>query len=282
MTSEAGRVVPARRLVVIGASGLIGSHLTSEAMRQGLPVISVSRGELLEDVLTQDDIVVNCALTPAYRTGPYDPAADLERKSAEIARRCHARVLMLSTRKVYAAACQWGAREEDEIDFDGPGYGPNKARTEAWIEDALGERALILRLANAFGFEYTPGGPVRPSFFGHMLHRLRHEGEIYFDMASETRRDFIPVWIVVRSIVGAVKAGASGVFNIGSGSAVACGDVARALISGYGEGRLQETLDVRDEFFLNNSKWTTRFGRPEGTVDPLVVAHTFGERLRYA
>ena len=247
-----------------------------------MEVIAVHRGMTVEDVLREEDVVANCALEPAYRTGPYDPAIDLERRSAKVARERGARVLMLSTRKVYRSDAQWGAREDDLLQLEGVGYGPNKAKTEAWIREALGDRALVVRLSNVFGFEYAVGEGGRPSFFGQMLFRLRHEGEIVFDMSPETRRDFIPVEDVARALVGAVASGAGGVFNLGSGSAIACGDIAQAVISGYGQGRLRSVDDVRDEFFLDSSKWSSTFGCAANAASSLDVAEGFGRRLRYA
>lgn len=273
---------PLGRLIVIGPGGLIGSSLCEAATASGMDVIAVTRGMAAEDVVREGDILVNCALSPAYRSGPYEPAIDLERQSAALAEERGARVLMLSTRKVYRDDVQWGAREVDPVQEDGIGYGPNKAKTESWIRDALGDRALVVRLSNVIGFEYTSENGGRPSFFGQMLFRLRHEGEIVFDMSPATRRDFIPAKEVARALVGAVTSGAGGVFNLGSGGAVPCGDIAEAVISGYGEGRLRSVETVRDEFFLDSSKWSSAFGRAVNAATSLEVAKSFGRRLRDA
>lgn len=273
---------PSGRLIVVGTRGLIGSALSEAAAAAGMDVVAVHRGMAVEDVVREGDVLANCALAAAYRTGPYDPAVDLERQSAAVAAERRARVIMLSTRKVYRADVQWGAREDDALQLDGEGYGPNKARTEAWIRDALGDRALVVRLSNVFGFEYVADTGGRSSFFGQMLYRLRHQGEIVFDMSPETRRDFIPVGDVARALVGAIASGTGGVFNLGSGSAVACGEIAQAVISGYGEGRLRSVDDVRDEFFLDSSKWSSTFGCAGNAASSLDVAQGFGRRLRDA
>lgn len=269
------------RLVVIGATGLIGGGLVAEARRQEVEVVPVGRETRLETVVRSGDLVVNCALHQAYRTGVYDETVDLERQSAMVARAIGARVLMLSTRKVYRPDVQWGARETDPTATAGAGYGPNKAQTERWLRDEFGDDALIVRLSNVFGFEYRPGAP-RQTFFGQMLSRLKDRGEILFDMSPETRRDFIPLNEVSRALIAAVRSGATGVLNLGAGAAVACGDVAGAVITGYGHGRLCAADDIRDEFFLDNSKWTNVVGALAGTAGVLSAATGFGEQLRYA
>lgn len=281
MSSHNASTTMRGRLVVVGANGLIGGAVAEEARRQGVEVVGIGRGQTIEGLLGSDDVVLNCALDPAYRTGVYSPDVDLERQTAEIARRAGARVVMLSTRKVYEPRVQWAARETDPTVDVGVGYGANKARTEAWLRDALGERALIVRLSNVFGFEFAGGQSARPSFFGQMLYRLKTLGEIQFDMSPATRRDFIPVEVVATELVGAIRRNASGVYNLSGGSAIACGDIADALITGYGRGCLRAVDDVRDEFFLNCTKWTLEIG-PIAPFDPLVVATAYGERLGYA
>lgn len=270
------------RLIVVGASGLIGAAIARKAAVRGLPVIPLGRGQSVADAVAADDVVLNCALDPAYKTGPYDPAVDLERQSAETALRAGARVVMLSTRKVYRPEVQWGARETDATLAEGQGYGPNKARTEAWLLDAAGDRALIVRLSNVFGFEFVAGAPPRPSFFGQMLYRLKTQGQILFDMSPATRRDFISADAVATAVVDAVLKNASGVYNLGAGGAVACNDVAQALISGYGEGRLRGADAIRDEFYLDRQKWNSEIGPVDGLSDLLTDVTTLGERLRHA
>jgi nucleoside-diphosphate-sugar epimerase len=271
------------RLIIVGASGLVGGAMAREAAARGLQVVPVGRGQSVADVVGAGDVVINCALDPAYKTGPYDPTVDLERQSAEAALRAGARVVMLSTRKVYQPEVQWGARETDATLTEGQGYGPNKARTEAWLLDAAqGDRALIVRLSNVFGFEFVSGAPPRPSFFGQMLYRLKTQGEILFDMSPATRRDFVATEAVATAIVDAILKDASGVYNLGAGAAVACSDIAHAVISGYGDGRLRGADAIRDEFFLDGRKWNSEIGPVDARSDLLTVVTTHGERLRYA
>jgi nucleoside-diphosphate-sugar epimerase len=283
MSSDVAFPASNGRLIVVGVSGLIGRAVALEAAVRGLQVISVGRGQSVADVIGAGDVVLNCALDPVYRAGPYDPAIDLERQSAETALRAGARVVMLSTRKVYEPEVQWGAAETDATIAAGQGYGPNKARTEAWLLDAAqGDRALIVRLSNVFGFEFVSGAQPRPSFFGQMLYRLKTQGEILFDMSPATRRDFIAADAVATALVDAILKDASGVYNLGSGAAAVCNDIARAVICGYGTGRLHWADAVRDEFFLDCRKWGSEIGPITGQADLLSVVTTLGERLRYA
>lgn len=278
-TTTASRPVP--RLVVPGSSGFIGSMVVSAA-KDRLPVLPQGRRLGVDVKLSPGDVVIGCAIHPLHRTEAYDRAYDLEREFAEAAARAGARFIMLSSRRVYPENSRWGASETDPATGDDTAYGKNKARTEGHVLDALGDHACILRLSNVFGFEYQAGGPARASFFGLMLSRLKTCDEIYLDIAQETRRDFIPAEWVAEAVVQAALSGASGIMNVGAGEPIACGAVAQQVISGYGRGRIRCAEGVRDEFYLDTSRWVREFGANDGVPAILEAARQQGLNLKNA
>lgn len=276
----AGEMLPSR-LIVPGASGFIGSRIVAAANGR-IPVTPFSGRQGVNIQMTADDVVITCALHPLYRSQDYDPTYDLERTAAETAARAGARVIMLSTRRVYPAESRWGARETDLATGDETAYGQNKARTEAQIIDTLGDRACILRLSNVFGFEFRANTPPRTSFFGLLLSRLKAQDEIYLDVGPGTRRDFVPAEWVAEAVVEAALAGASGVFNFGGGAPLTCSEIAQQVIAGYGRGSLRCAEDARDEFYLDTSRWNREFGPKGSTQDVLDAARQQGMNLRHA
>lgn len=269
------------RLVVFGASGFIGGAVAREAEACGLPVLRLGRSDRVEDVLTDGDVLINAALRPAYRRQPYAPEADLDRELAAVAAARGAHMVMLSSRRVYGPDHRWGAKETDPAPGDETQYGRNKARTEAWLSGQDAPPACVLRLSNVFGFEYAPGAR-RDSFFGAMLADLKESDAVIFHMATATRRDFIPVEAAARAIVAAARQRLTGVFNVGSGFAVPCGALAEALCEGYGRGTIRAGADVRDEFYLDVSKWTDRFPLSVSEDDLINYCRRLGERLSHA
>ena len=141
---------------------------------------------------------------------------------------------------------------------------------------------MIFRLSNIFGFEYSADGQ-RKNFFAQLLRNLRQHGDIRFDMSRDTRRDFLPVEACAKALVQGVQQGLEGIYNLGSGFPVSCGEIADWVIDGYGDGRVVVARDeIRDEFFLDMKKWHGIFP-PIMTMTRLREACTaLGRRLRDA
>jgi nucleoside-diphosphate-sugar epimerase len=281
LTSSTASVTDPPRLVVVGASGFIGRAVAQEGEASGLPVVRLGRS-LPEATLRSGDVLINAALRPAYRGQPYTPEADLDRELAAVAASRGAHMIMLSSRRVYGPEHRWGARETDPAPGDETQYGRNKATTEAWLSAQDDEPPVcVLRFSNVFGFEYSQGAR-RHTFFGTMLASLKAGGAVIFDMAPETRRDFIPVETAARAITTAARQRLTGVFNVGSGFAVPCGALAEALFEGYESGTISVDGGVRDEFYLDVSKWTDRFPMSVSENDLIDYCRRLGERLLHA
>ena len=268
------------RLVVVGRNSFLGKHIKVAARKHNVLSVDFGRDDRLENLIEACDTVVTCAIHPLYKSGNYDPAFDCEWIVAQAAARAGARVIMLSSRKVYGALDCWGANESLAAVGDGSHYGRNKAITEERIRHLLGDRSCVLRLSNAFGYEYTNSSVPRRSFFGLMTFNLVRSGVIVFDMNALSRRDFVPVQAVARAIIKAFQAECSGIFNVGSGVPLSCGLMATTLIESFGEGRIIETSDAKtDEFYLDVRKWTTMFGPPTDESGVIASIRVIGEQL---
>ncbi|MGA7675049.1 MAG: SDR family oxidoreductase [Rhizomicrobium sp.] len=243
------------RLVLVGAGSFIARHVYAASLTKKIKAVGLPHDADLARVLHANDTVINFGLTPEYKTSAYSEKYDFDLRIARIANASGARVIMLSTRKVYPTANKWGSKEAEAAEGDGCFYGCNKARSEALIHDLMGQSLTILRCSNVFGYEYV-AGQLRRTFFGQMLAELREMGTITFDMSPNTRRDFLPVEQCAGAIIAVIMAGASGVYNVGCGFPIFCGDVANWIMAGYGEGTLVISRDeIRDEFFLDMTKW---------------------------
>ncbi|MEJ0024603.1 MAG: NAD(P)-dependent oxidoreductase [Rhizomicrobium sp.] len=247
------------RLVLVGRTSFLAGYVSQAAASEGVETLWLGRSEDMSAHLRPGDRVVNFAISPGYQSGPYSEDADCDLSVARQAVRCGARVVMLSTRRVYPAEARWNAREDALATGDETHYGRNKARTEQAVR-ALAPDAAIFRLANIFGPEYRPGSG-RGTFFGRMLRTLKEENVIRFDMHPDTRRDFLPAEVFASALVRALRADATGVLNLGSGVGTPCGLLADWLREGFGGGDLLvDVPEIRDEFYLNAEAWNGLFG----------------------
>ena len=268
------------RIVLVGGNSFIANHVRLEALAQGLDVIGLHHGADLD--LAQADVVVNFATDQALFRETYSEERDWDVRVAAAAAKAHSHFVMCSTRRVYPAPVRLGAVETDPATGDETVYGANKAKSEKTVTQIVGANGTIFRLSNIFGFEYSETGQRR-SFFAQLLGSLRRNGEIRFDMSAATRRDFLPVEVCASAIVRGLRGGVGGVFNLGCGFPVICGDVAQWVVEGFGSGRLVIEPDVvKDEFYLDMQNWRATFGPLIGEDALQNYCMELGRRLRRA
>jgi nucleoside-diphosphate-sugar epimerase len=267
------------RIALIGAGSFIARQVCARATMQGLDVLCVGHDAISESVLEGASVAINCAIAPRYRAEPYAESDDVDLEVARLCAKADVPFVMLSSRRVYPEASRWGANEEMPASGDETVYGRNKARTETAVRALLGPDATILRLSNIFGFEY--GGDVRRTFFGMALRTLKERGEIIFDMAPRTQRDFLPVEQCGAAILEAARRYPGGIFNVGGGFPIACEKLALWVIEGFGRGKLvSESAVVRDAFYLDTTKWRSMFGALVDEYDLRRACVELGQRLR--
>lgn len=248
-----------KRILVVGRNSFLARHTLAALDRDGVRAVgheAIGAQGLLDDV----GCVVSFAKHPGISRDGYelerdDPDLQLARAIGERP----IRFVMLSTRKAYAPA-EAPLRENSPL---GPvdAYGRHKADLERRLRGLLGERLVVLRLANVFGFELEPG---RRTFLAMLLGTLRSEGLIRFDMSPFVERDFLPVERAAEIIACVTRASdPPPVLNVGSGVPLATGKLALWIIEGHGSGRLViEQPRHFDPFVLDVSSLRERFGQP--------------------
>jgi UDP-glucose 4-epimerase len=264
----------AGRLLVVGQGSFIAAHFL-KACEQ--PVKAVGHEALGHpDLLHGIGRVISFARHPSlgsedYRTATMDP--DL-RLAERIAGR-GIDYVMLSSRKVYAPSTKPLAETDPTAPWDL--YGRHKLAAEHALQELLGPRLTILRLANVFGYER---GPARRTFFSLTLDQLARDGRIRFDMSPFTPRDFLPVEACARVLARIVAAPPGGVLNVGSGIALPTGRLALWVLEGYGRGELViGSPRERDLFALDVSRLTSSYGQPCSFDDLREACLDLGRRL---
>ena len=254
-------------VVVIGKNSFLASHLR-EAVSDDASWMFLSHKEALENLewLNQAKIVLNFALHPDMKTGPYNRKNDIDLNLAQHIKGKCIHYVMMSTRMVYGAAPDNLILHEDMDVAPNTPYSRNKWQTEQALHDILRPNQLtILRMGNIFGCEQG-----RRSFLGAMLDGLRKENCIRFDIAEDSRRDFLSVWRWRDDLVRIVRNICPGLYNIGSGIAATPKQLADWLIQGHGQGRSEFTGNSYDgQFVLDVKKSAKAFGLVSYTQDDL-------------
>jgi UDP-glucose 4-epimerase len=262
------------RVLIVGASSMIAQGVM--ASDPSFPWRTASaRNPLTATDLEGIDTVINFALTQEYRVNDYDEANDIDLTLARAIADSPIRYILLSSRKVYGLEGQFGVAEDGLIEPQG-NYGINKYRTEGLLSDLLGDRLTILRVSNVLGDERIPG---RKSFMSMMLGGLVERDTITMDVHPSVRRDFMSAPACGRALLRVMADPAPGVFNFGSGEAIAMGTIAEALMKGFGSGKIDVINDrVFDEFVLNVTKWNNRFGQIETATELLEYCEGLGKK----
>lgn len=265
-------------ILVIGQSAFLAQPLQNIAGSDNWHFIdhqpALDSGKWPEGVTS----VINFACDPIVLQGEY---SDLDHKYAKIAQEHGASYIMLSSRTVYGLPEKPATLTEKQNFFNMiTPYGHAKRLIENDLRENF-ENVTILRLGNIFGFEYQSENP-RSTFFGTMLQSLKEKGSINFSMNGLTQRDFLPLSHFTRSVALISSAPQSGIFNLGAGFGTACGDIARWIIQGYGEGGLAaEEGSIIDSFVLDMMKTNTTYNLDTiDTADIKKACIKIGEQLK--
>lgn len=238
-------------ITIIGKNSFLAQRL---AEWQGtLDWCFLSHQEALEkqDWVAGASVVFNLAWDKALSDTPYQAEHDTDSKLAELVAPHKAHYVMASSRKVYGSASKDLMLREDMPPAPEDHYGHYKWQVEKNLAETLpAERLTILRMGNIFGFEYG-----RRSFLGLALTALKDEGRMHFDIAPDSKRDFLPAPFWCAMIVQILTAPKSGLYNIGSGIGITTDELATTLLETYGQGRADYTSFSYDgQFILDMDK----------------------------
>ncbi|NQZ14003.1 MAG: NAD(P)-dependent oxidoreductase [Alphaproteobacteria bacterium] len=247
-------------VLVIGKSSFISQSLCKDPIAQSWVYCDHDSANQDEIWSTPYSCVVNLALDPVVRGGDF---SQFDRKVGLRAQENGAHYVALSSRAVYGISSELITFDENSRFLGNcTPYGRAKRLIEGDLVECLNaEKLTILRPSNIFGFEYA--SPTRRSFFGMMLNSLKERNEILFDMSGVTARDFLPVESFVDALVDIAGRPLAGVYNIGSGRATSCEDIAQWVIEGYGSGKLtiEKHVSVKDSFILDSGKFNGAYNK---------------------
>lgn len=234
----------AKRLI-IGKTSFIGNELVK---LNGYDIVAYSDVHHVD--FSQYDCVINCALNPDFKTKPYDESTDVDYNMAKLSYQNGCHYVMMSTRKVYGAYSDFRSFNEETQTNPFDFYSENKLISEYKILKHFGDKSVVVRGSNLFGFEYG-----RQSFMGFCMNQLKNTGKIVFSINEHTKRDFIDIQTSCYQLDLLSGKNLTGIYNLSSNCGLEIGKFARNLIKGYGSGQFICTGDeFKEQFVIDNTK----------------------------
>jgi len=218
-------VVPVKHITVLGATGFIGSHLTTAMRRRGFDVETPARDA---DLAGHDlgTVFYSIGLTgDAYRR-PFDTVAAHVEKLSEVLRLCRFEQLVyLSSTRLYLGAPTGSERETLRIDPLDPGrlFNVSKAAGESLIAESK-RPARIARLSNVYGPDWES-----ENFLPTIIGAACREGVVTLRDAPESAKDYLHIEDAVDALIHIALDGSRPLYNVASGRNVTHGDIATEL-----------------------------------------------------
>lgn len=243
-------------ILIVGKNSFLGREFLTQSRE--LSVRAIGHADVIDaQVLRDVSCIVNFSFSPAMYEEDYVQSLDIDSRLARAAKDSGAHYVMISSRKVYQEAIQWGAKEDSSATGSDT-YGKNKLRIEANLVKLLGDRLTILRPGNVFGYERQVG---RKRFGAYLLSQLVDTGDIHLTVSPFVRRDAVPVDFFCEVLREVVLKRPAGIINVGTGVSVEIGRIALWIIKGFGAGRLiaESTMEA-DEFQLDTKRLSSSLG----------------------
>jgi len=214
-------------IVILGASGFIGSHLLRYLQAQGIPCEAPAREDTSWLRRRLGHVVYAIGLTADFRIHP------LETVEAHVCLLRHLLALgdfvsltYLSSTRVYSGAASTSESGSLRVD-------PNNLSDLYNLSKLMGESlclhgghpcARVVRLSNIVGLRNDPD-----IFIDQLLDEGMRTGHVHLRTALNSAKDYLWVEDAVALLARIAQSGCSGIFNVASGEAVQNAQIVAAL-----------------------------------------------------
>lgn len=246
------------RIVIIGSDSYLANGLYAYFKNAQVEFLEFNNWQSNINLLRQSDYVICFAIHPDFMKREMDYSEILDIQIAEAIKDSNAKFVFMSSRKVYGTTNECVIHKETDkaegFDF----YSKNKVKTEKELCKILGNRLLILRIANILGEPVQRVG--YKTFIGWICENYIQTGKLVVTQNADAVKDFIPKNFLHRAIASLIENEATGIYNISSGF----GTSVEKVLAGYvGKENLilqGQNDEKHDQFILDNSKLLNKTG----------------------
>jgi UDP-glucose 4-epimerase len=218
-------------IVVTGASGFVGRALMSELLKNGFSVTGLSRRRMhgIATVANYSDAPVSDGAVLVHLAQGHDASGSFGDEDIELCRALSNRpwrhIVYVSSAVVYGDNKNY-PRYPAELISANSDYARVKLACEEIVSDVGG---TCLRFTNLYG-----SGMGANTVISDILRQIPGEGPLRLRDTSPIR-DFLWIEDAARCLVSACRVRPSSILNVGSGSGMTVGDVARLALTLTGE-----------------------------------------------
>lgn len=254
-----------QKIVIIGSNSYIATGIEKFFADDEVSSISYHDWQENIEILRQADYILNFAIHPEFSRREMTEDEILDIEIAKAIKDTNAKFVFMSSRKVYGTTKDCIIhKESDELkgfDF----YSINKIKTERALQNILGNKAVILRIANVLGEPVSRMG--YKTFIGWICENYLQNGKLNVNQNVEAEKDFVTKEFIHQSISAIIHKNLTGIYNISSGFGT---DVKKVLTGYVGTKNLillPHREERKDQFILDNSKLIEATGLSMSTID---------------
>ena len=241
-----------RNIVIIGSDSYLANGIDKQFGQANISFVEFNTWQQNVDLMKQADYVICFAIHPDFMKREMDYSEILDIQIAEAIKDSNAKFVFMSSRKVYGTTNECVIHKETDkaegFDF----YSKNKVKTEKELCKILGNRLLILRIANILGEPVQRVG--YKTFIGWICENYIQTGKLVVTQNADAVKDFIPKNFLHRAIASLIENEATGIYNISSGFGTSVEKVLAGYVGKENLVLMGQDKEKQDQFILNNEK----------------------------
>ena len=236
------------KIAVIGC----GAYLAHDIEKVLKNVVLYQRLESLSDVnvLKKFDYIINFSLQPIFKQQELDLKDIIDVKIANIIKDSDAKIVMLSSRKVYGTNNELINYSENNELKASDAYSLNKINAEREIQRILPNRCLILRVGNIID---VPMVKNNKTFISWITDSLVKDNLLKVTENKDVAKDFITRDYFQYVLKTLINKNMTGIYNVGSGFESKLGEIL-PRITGKKRIIFEKNAQINDQFVLNCSR----------------------------